>query len=53
VADDLTTGRLVAPFGFVPSGLSMYMLYPQSRALNPQLVAFRDWLAEIGEDNPP
>ena len=22
-------------------------------ALTPQLVAFRDWLAEIGEDNPP
>jgi hypothetical protein len=28
-------------------------LYPQSRAHNPQLVAFRDWLVEIGEDTPP
>jgi LysR family transcriptional regulator, glycine cleavage system transcriptional activator len=52
VADDLMTGRLVAPFGFVPSGLSMYVLYPKSRAPNAQLVAFRDWLVEVGEDKP-
>jgi LysR family glycine cleavage system transcriptional activator len=50
VAEDLTTGRLVAPFGFVPSGLSMYLLYPKSRAQNPQLVAFRDWLVGAGEE---
>ena len=53
VADDLARGGLVAPFGFVPSGLSMYVLYPQSRAQNPQLVAFRDWLVGIGEDTLP
>ncbi len=51
VADDLSTGRLVAPFGFVPSGLTMYVLYPQSRAQNPYLVAFRDWLVEVGGED--
>jgi LysR family glycine cleavage system transcriptional activator len=50
VADDLETGRLVAPFGFVSSGLSMYVVYPKSRLQNPQLVAFRDWLVEVGDE---
>lgn len=48
VADDITAGRLVAPFGFVPSGRSMFVLYPTLRAHNPQLTAFRDWLMEAG-----
>jgi LysR family glycine cleavage system transcriptional activator len=46
VADDIATRRLVAPFGFVPNGLSMYVLYPKVRATDPQLIAFRDWLLE-------
>ena len=29
VADDLAAGRLVAPFGFVPHGLSMYVYIPK------------------------
>ena len=48
VADDIAAGRLVAPFGFVPRGLSMYVVYPKARATEPQLMAFRDWLLETG-----
>jgi LysR family glycine cleavage system transcriptional activator len=48
VADDIAAGRLVAPFGFVPNGLSMYVSYPKARATDPQVVAFRDWLLEAG-----
>ena len=48
VAEDITTGRLVAPFGFVPSGRAMYVLYPRSRAHDPQCIAFRDWLVDMG-----
>jgi DNA-binding transcriptional LysR family regulator len=48
VADDVAAGRLVAPFGFVPNGLSMYISYPKARATDPQVVAFRDWLLEAG-----
>jgi LysR family glycine cleavage system transcriptional activator len=48
VADDLASGRLVAPFGFVPSELAMYVLYPRARASNPHIRAFRDWLLQTG-----
>ena len=50
VADDIAAGRLVAPFGFVPNGLSMYVSYPKARATEPQVVAFRDWLLETGRE---
>jgi DNA-binding transcriptional LysR family regulator len=46
-------GRLVAPFGFAPSGLSMYVLYPKSRVHNLQITAFRDWLVEAGTRSTP
>ncbi len=52
VADDVAAGRLVAPFGFVPNGLSMYVSYPKARATDPQVVAFRDWLLEAGRASP-
>jgi LysR family glycine cleavage system transcriptional activator len=52
VADDMAAGRLVAPFGFVPHGLSMYVSYPKARATDPQVVAFRDWLLEVGRASP-
>ena len=52
VADDVVAGRLVAPFGFVPNGLSMYVSYPKARATDPQVVAFRDWLLEVGRALP-
>jgi DNA-binding transcriptional LysR family regulator len=45
---DLAAGRLVAPFGCVSNGLSMYVMYPKARATDPQLIAFRDWLLETG-----
>jgi LysR family glycine cleavage system transcriptional activator len=53
VADDIAAGRLVAPFGFVPNGLSMYVSYPRARATDPQVVAFRNWLLEAGGSAPP
>jgi DNA-binding transcriptional LysR family regulator len=49
VADDVAAGRLVAPFGFVPNGMSMYVLYPKSRAQHAQIIAFRDWLIQAGK----
>jgi LysR family glycine cleavage system transcriptional activator len=49
VSDDIAVGRLIAPFGFVPNGLSMYVLYPKSRVQNSQLTALRDWLIEAGK----
>jgi LysR family glycine cleavage system transcriptional activator len=52
VADDVAAGRLVAPFGFVPNGLSMYVSYAKVRATDPQVVAFRDWLLEMGRAEP-
>jgi LysR substrate binding domain len=53
VADDIAAGRLVAPFGLVPHGLSMYVSYPKSRATDPQLIAFRNWLLEAGGTSRP
>jgi DNA-binding transcriptional LysR family regulator len=38
--------------GFVPNGLSMYVSYPKARATDPQVVAFRDWLLEVGRALP-
>lgn len=52
VADDVAAGRLVAPFGFVPNGLSMYVSYAKVRATDPQVMAFRDWLLEAGSASP-
>ena len=48
VADDIAAGRLLAPFGFVANGLSMYVLYPKSRPESAPL-AFRDWLIAVGK----
>jgi LysR family glycine cleavage system transcriptional activator len=53
VADDIAAGRLLAPFGFVPHGLSMYVSYPKARATDPQVIAFRDWLLEAGSTSRP
>lgn len=50
VGDDLAAGRLLAPLGFVPSGLSMYVMYPKSRARHAGIVAFRDWLMAVGRE---
>lgn len=54
VADHLRSGRLVAPFDVVlPREFAYYLAYPQSRASDPNIAVFRDWLlaeaAESGE----
>jgi LysR family transcriptional regulator, glycine cleavage system transcriptional activator len=50
IAEDLASGRLVAPFGFVPSGISMYVLYPRAQAHDPRCLALRDWLMAMGQE---
>lgn len=43
--DDLRSGRLVQPFDLpVPSELAYYVVYPESRAGQPKIAAFRNWL---------
>jgi LysR family glycine cleavage system transcriptional activator len=51
IRDDLDQGRLVRPFPQVrKSRQPMQLLYPEAKAGNPRLVAFRDWLlAEAGD----
>jgi len=53
VADDLASGRLVAPFGFVSSGISMYVLYPRAHTSDPRCLALRDWLVAMGQADTP
>ncbi|MBT9385376.1 LysR family transcriptional regulator [Pseudooceanicola sp. CBS1P-1] len=53
VRDDLQAGRLVAPFGFVPSGQSYVCLAPPG--LRPEAALVRDWLvaqARTAQDLP-
>ena len=46
-ADDVTAGRLVAPFELsLPLGSSLYLVYPQTYASRPKVAAFRAWLLE-------
>jgi LysR family transcriptional regulator, glycine cleavage system transcriptional activator len=45
VEQDLASGRLVAPFGFVASGASYCLLHPRDTAKVPKVAAFRAWLA--------
>jgi len=45
VRDDLASGRLVQPFAQVRrSRRPMHLVYPQAKAADPKLAAFRDWL---------
>jgi LysR family glycine cleavage system transcriptional activator len=50
VEDDLAAGRLVRLFDVTRrSGRPLHMVYPETRAADPQLAAVRDWLlAEAG-----
>lgn len=43
VSDDIENGRLVAPFGFIPSG-HRYVLLQQSRKLTSKEQLFQQWL---------
>lgn len=45
VADQVRSGRLVTPFDIVlPTEYAYYLVYPQARADDPNIVTFRDWL---------
>ena len=45
VEDDITAGRLVAPFALaVPKGRAWYLLYQPFRKDDPAFIAFRTWL---------
>lgn len=46
-ADDLSAGRLVAPFDLEqPLGSAFYLVYPEAYSVRQKVVAFRDWLRE-------
>jgi LysR family glycine cleavage system transcriptional activator len=49
IGEHLRRGRLVAPFDIVlPSEYAYYLVYPQDRTDNPNIVLFREWLlAEV------
>jgi LysR family glycine cleavage system transcriptional activator len=44
VENDLKSGRLIAPFGFVPSGSSYCVLHARQAANNAKIAAFRAWI---------
>jgi LysR family transcriptional regulator, glycine cleavage system transcriptional activator len=44
VAHDLQSGRLVAPFGFTPSGRSYCVLHARQAVNNAKIAAFRSWI---------
>jgi hypothetical protein len=50
--DELSTGRLVAPFGLVLSDdTGLFLFAERGRFEEPKLAAFRDWLlAEVAAD---
>jgi LysR family glycine cleavage system transcriptional activator len=53
VEPDLKSGRLVAPFGFVPSGRSYYVMHPVGTARLAKIKAFRSWLLEVAQKQAP
>lgn len=52
VAGDIGAGRLVAPFGFVPTPARFLFAAPQTSG-RPVIGAFRDWLLEEARSAPP
>ena len=45
--DDIAAGRLVAPFEFsMKVDWAYYLVCPESRADEPKIAAFRNWLLE-------
>jgi len=46
VEHDLQSGRLVAPFGFTPSGRSYCVLHARQVANNAKIAAFRSWIVD-------
>lgn len=47
VAEDLKLGRLVAPFGFVPSGRLYHLVYPAESADSSKVQTFRAWITRV------
>jgi LysR family glycine cleavage system transcriptional activator len=52
ILEDLETGRLVAPFGFVRARARYVVLRPKDTP-NAAAEAFRDWLVQEGANTPP
>ncbi|MFO1159701.1 MAG: transcriptional regulator GcvA [Reyranellaceae bacterium] len=53
IAEDLALGRLAKPLAFTHrSRREFHLVYPQSRAADPRLAAFRAFLAEEAEAQP-
>ena len=46
VQDELQSGQLIAPQGFIPDGSAYYLLSPQALDQNPRAEVFADWLSE-------
>lgn len=46
VEDELRSGQLIAPQGFIHDGSAYYLLSPQPLDQNPRAKAFADWLCE-------
>jgi DNA-binding transcriptional LysR family regulator len=54
VEQDLKSGRLVAPFGFLPSGSSYCLLAPRTAPKMAKTTAFAAWImAQAGGGSPP
>ena len=49
VEQDLQSGRLVAPFGFAPTGRSYCVLHAKQAAGNAKIEAFRSWIVAIAQ----
>ncbi|NBN63608.1 LysR substrate-binding domain-containing protein [Pannonibacter tanglangensis] len=52
VRDDLQSGLLAAPLGFVPDGSSYVLLEPEAERASPTAVAFRNWLVAVAVEDP-
>jgi LysR family transcriptional regulator, glycine cleavage system transcriptional activator len=49
VEHDLQSGRLVAPFGFTPTGKSYCVLHAKQAAGNAKIEAFRAWIVGVAQ----
>jgi LysR family transcriptional regulator, glycine cleavage system transcriptional activator len=52
VEHDLRSGRLVAPFGFAPSGRSYCVLHARQMAGVAKVQAFRSWISQTARSEP-
>ncbi|MEX2617741.1 MAG: transcriptional regulator GcvA [Alphaproteobacteria bacterium] len=52
VAEDIDTGRLIAPFAHALNrDTGYYLVYPSNRAEHPKIRVFRDWLLSVAQDH--